>query len=318
MSTSSATGRTIDIGAVLSQVIETYQKYLAVLVSAALVVFLPVALLAAIFANSGAGSLLVSVVSIVASFWFTGVVVRLVQDVQDGRLDASLGELFNSVTPVLFPLILLGIVAGIAIGIGFVLLIVPGLILITIWSVAAPALVVERTGVFEALGRSRELVRGNGWQVFGVIVAIFAITIVLAIIIGAIGAIGDSAVLRFIVQLVLNVLIAPVSALAASIIYFALLDARGEGRPATIGGMAPPMAPAPAPADAPPPAAPVAPVAPVPPAEGEGATDAFGNPVAAPEPPQVPGGFEPPSSPPSGPRPGGSIPPPGTPPPSTP
>ncbi len=311
MSSSSGTGSAIDIGAVLSQVVETYQKYLGVLVSAALIVFLPVAVLAAIFSNSGAGSLLVSIVSIVASFWFTGVVVKLVQDVQDGRLDASLGELFNSVTPVLFPLILLGIVAGIGIGIGFVLLIVPGLILITIWSVAAPALVLERTGVFESLGRSRALVRGNGWQVFGVIVAIFAITIVLAIIIGAIGAIGDSAVLRFIVQLVLNVLIAPVSALAASIIYFALLASHGEGRPATVGGMEPPVAPTPGDAPAQP-----QPLAPVPPAEGEDATDAFGNPVAAPEPPsQVPGGFEPPS-PPSGPRPGGSIPPPSTPPPS--
>ena len=77
------------------------------------------------------------------------------------------------------PLLGLGIVAGIAIGIGFLLLIVPGLILMTIWSVAAPVLVLERAGVFASLGRSRELVRGNGWQVFGVIVAIFAIEIVL-------------------------------------------------------------------------------------------------------------------------------------------
>ena len=43
-------------------------------------------------------------------------------------------------------LILVGIVAGIGIVIGFVLIIVPGLILITIWSVVAPVIVLEHPG----------------------------------------------------------------------------------------------------------------------------------------------------------------------------
>ena len=59
--------------------------------------------------------------------------------------------------------------------IGFILIIVPGLILITIWSVAAPVVVLENPGVFAALRRSRELVRGNGWQVFGVILVLYIV-----------------------------------------------------------------------------------------------------------------------------------------------
>ena len=39
-----------------------------------------------------------------------------------------------------------------------VLLIVPGLILLTIWAVIAPVIVVERSGVIDAFRRSRELV----------------------------------------------------------------------------------------------------------------------------------------------------------------
>ena len=58
-------------------------------------------------------------------------------------------------------------------GIGFILLIIPGLFLIVIWSVVAPVVVLERPGVFAAFGRSRELVRGNGWNVFAVIVLVF-------------------------------------------------------------------------------------------------------------------------------------------------
>ena len=53
---------------------------------------------------------------------------------------------------------------------GFLLLIVPGLFLITIWSVIAPVIVVEKTRVLEAFGRSRELVRGHGWTVFGIVI----------------------------------------------------------------------------------------------------------------------------------------------------
>ena len=306
----SPTGRHLDIGAVLSRIAEIYGNYIGPLVLSAIVVFLPIAVIAAIVAGSAGGALLVLVLSIVATLWYTGVVVRLVQDVQDGHLDASVGQLFTSVTPVLVPLFGLGIVAGIAIGIGFLFFIIPGLILLTIWAVAAPVLVLERAGVFASLGRSRELVRGNGWQVFGVIVAIFAIEIVIGLVISAIGAIGDSAALRFIVQLIVNVLLAPVSALAASTIYFALREARGEG--AAPAAFAAPVAPPGPPA--PPTAPPVAP----------SGTDAFGNPIAPPAaapqaPPAAPGGFEPPQAPPSAPaeREGGSIPPPSIPPPAS-
>jgi len=307
----SPTGRHLDIGAVLSRIAEIYGNYIGPLVLSAIVVFLPIAVIAAIVAGSAGGALLVLVLSIVATLWYTGVVVRLVQDVQDGHLDASVGQLFTSVTPVLVPLFGLGIVAGIAIGIGFLFFIIPGLILLTIWAVAAPVLVLERAGVFASLGRSRELVRGNGWQVFGVIVAIFAIEIVIGLVISAIGAIGDSAALRFIVQLIVNVLLAPVSALAASTIYFALREARGEG--AAPAAFAAPIAPS---------SAPVPPTAP--PAAPSSGTDAFGNPTAPPAAvppasPAAPAGFEPPQTPPSAPaeREGGSIPPPSIPPPAS-
>ena len=71
----------------------------------------------------------------------------------------AVGQLLRAATPVIGQLILVGIVAGIGIVIGFVLIIVPGLILLTIWSVAAPVVVLERPGGLRALRRSRELVQ---------------------------------------------------------------------------------------------------------------------------------------------------------------
>ena len=103
-------------------------------------------LTAVLVAAAPALALLAVVISLVATTLFTGMVVELVADVQDGRRDASVGQLLRAVTPVLGQLILVGIVAGLGIVIGFILIIVPGLILITIWSVAAPVVVLERPG----------------------------------------------------------------------------------------------------------------------------------------------------------------------------
>lgn len=73
-----------------------------------------------------------------------------------------------------WPTVLALIVAS-SIGVfaGVVLLIVPGVILITWWLLAYQPALVEGLGWRESLGRSRELVRGDFWQVL--VVAIVAL-----------------------------------------------------------------------------------------------------------------------------------------------
>jgi len=131
------------------------------------------------------------------------------------------------VSPVVLTLIVVSILAAIALVIGFILLIIPGLWLLTIWAVIAPAVVVERAGIFEAFGRSRQLVKGHGWQVFGVIVIVFLILLVVgivtAILIAAVGDVGGA-----IIGWALNVFTAPITALVAAVLYFALRVAHGE------------------------------------------------------------------------------------------
>ena len=61
---------------------------------------------------------------------------------------------------------------------GTLLLIVPGIILWTMWYVAFPACVLEGIGPFEALSRSSFLTSGSRWKVLGlalVIVLIIAV-----------------------------------------------------------------------------------------------------------------------------------------------
>ena len=77
--------------------------------------------------------------------------------------------------PKLWTIVGAGILARLAITIGLILLIVPGLFLLTIWCLIVPVIVLEGAGRGDSFGRSRELVRGNGWNVFGLIVLTFLI-----------------------------------------------------------------------------------------------------------------------------------------------
>lgn len=237
----------LDVGGTLSQIFSTYGAQAGVLLPVALAIFAVVAIVNAIIAGSFILFPLGLAVSVVAATLYQGMVVGLVRDVQDGRRDSSVQDLIDAAWPVVLPLIGVGILAGIAIGIGFLLLVVPGLILLTIWAVIAPVIVVERSGVMNSFGRSRELVRNNGWQVFGVIFVVFIITAVVAGVLGAIGAgISDSVGVRILFNLIASTLTAPIAALAAATIYFRLLAIKGE--PGTPEAPMPPPAPPTAPA----------------------------------------------------------------------
>jgi hypothetical protein len=214
--------RSIDIGSVISRTFSIYADQASVLLPAAAAVFVVVGVVSALLVVAAPVlAILAFVVILVGTTLYTGMVVELVADVQDGKRDATVGQLINAAKPVIGQLILVGIVAGIGILIGFVLIIIPGLILITIWSVFAPVIVLERPGGLKALGRSRELVQGNGWRVFGVIVVL---VVGVAIVSGIIEAIGDSGgtAVGVVVRVIVQIFTAPISALAASVLYFEL------------------------------------------------------------------------------------------------
>lgn len=210
----------ISPGAVVSRIWGIYGDQFRVLFGAALVLYaLEFVIDLLLPASLG--------VVLVLLFWalavlYQGMVVELVQDVQDGERDHSVGQLLRSVEPVFWPLVAVSVLFGIGVAIGFALLIVPGLILIVIWSVVAPVTVIERPGVFAAFRRSREIVRGNGWNVVGVMLLVFVIVFVASIVVGVIAA-GLGSFGHALAQWAGNAAIAPITALSASVLYFALV-----------------------------------------------------------------------------------------------
>jgi len=214
--------RHINIGRVIDRTFGIYRDQFSVLIPVSAVVFVATGVLSDVLTAAAPGLFaLAFLIDLVANALFTGMVVGLVADIQDGRRDASVGQLLRSISPVLGKLILTGLVAAIGEGVGFVLLVVPGLILVTIWAVFAPVVVLERPDGLGALGRSRELVRGNGWQVFAVVFFMFVLVGVLGggLTVAA-GLIGSG--VGLVVRLLVSVLISPLASLAAAVLYFEL------------------------------------------------------------------------------------------------
>jgi hypothetical protein len=104
-------------------------------------------------------------VVIIAVFLLQAALVKAVQDVRDGRVDLSVGATFSAALPLVGSVAVAAILAGIAITIGLLIVIIPGLFLITIWCLIVPVIVLEGVGALDSFGRSLQLVRNSFWNV---------------------------------------------------------------------------------------------------------------------------------------------------------
>jgi len=237
----------LDTARVFERIFKIYGDQFTLLIPTALVLFIPVAVLNGLVWTSGGllAYALSSLIAAIATYWYQGMVVEAVRDILDGRRDQTIGGLFSSAAPFVWPLLGAGILAGIGVAIGLVLLIVPGLFLLTIWAVIVPAIVIDRVGVLDSFGRSRALVRGNGWQVFGVIVVLFLVQLVVGgIIKGIAGAASDDSFAGYAIgDLIARVLIVPLSAIAATVMYVELRRLKGEPLAEDVGAPAGPLPP---------------------------------------------------------------------------
>jgi hypothetical protein len=224
----------LDTARVFERIFQMYRDQFMLLVPTAIAVFLLVAIVVGLLVAAGGpfGGIVALLLAIAVTFLYQGMVVEAARDILDGRRDHTVGSLISSVTPVLAPLVGASLLAGLGIVVGFVLLIVPGLFLLTIWALIAPVVVLERAPAMDSFGRSRALVRGNGWRVFGVLLVLFVLQLLLVSAVqAAFGSISDSFVLYGLADLIVRGLIAPLSALGVAVMYFELKAAHGEAVP---------------------------------------------------------------------------------------
>jgi hypothetical protein len=218
----------LDTARVFERVFAIYRLQARVLLPAALLIYVVPSLLV-LSANFTLQALALAAV-LIGAIVYQGVVVQAVRDIQDGVRDLSLGGLFRSISGVLAPLMWTSLLVGVGVFVGFLAFIVPGLFLLTQWAVAAPVVVCEKRSAPEAISRSRQLVQGHGWRVFGVLIATLLLVFVASTTLVAVAA-GSGRVAIAVASLVARTLTAPIFALASAVLYLELLQLKGESLP---------------------------------------------------------------------------------------
>ena len=170
-------------------------------------------------AGRALASLVVAVVSILMWTVLTGAISRAAAGTFLGR-DLEIGESYRYGLARFWSIVLVGVLSALAIVGGFILLVIPGFIVLAHLTCVIPVLVIEDRRGREALRRSWDLVRGFGWPVFWTIV-------VAALLTGLVNAVltapfGDSWALRSLAASVASVLTMPYTALVGVLIYLDL------------------------------------------------------------------------------------------------
>jgi hypothetical protein len=166
----------------------------------------------------GAGALLGDVL-------YAGVVAAIVVDEREGAR-RTLGEVLTHI-PILR---LLGadLLLGLLVVVGLLLLVVPGLVVLSWFALVAPVIEVERSGVRAAFRRSRALVRGHFWLVFWIVVPVVVLSEMISVLIqsGTLWWLGDGFFGEWAGGVISNVLTAPLFALAVVVLFFELRATR--------------------------------------------------------------------------------------------
>jgi len=213
---------------VLSEAWDLYRRFASHFLLIAFVIYVITALLVGLLSLAGVvGAILGAILSFAATYVVQASLIKAVQDVRDGRVDLDLSQTVQAASPYILPVIGAAILAGIGITIGFFLLIVPGLILLTFWCLIIPFIVLGGSGVFASFGNSWRTVRGYAWRVFGTYVLVFLILIAFSIVLGLILSLLPVFLRSFVNNVVTGTLIAPFLALVATLIYYRLIAAHG-------------------------------------------------------------------------------------------
>jgi hypothetical protein len=232
-----------DLSSLLDDSFRLYRRHLGTLLLVAAAVVLPVELAISGF---GLGQLTsgydatpavetaivqTGVALLIVTPLLTAMVVHVVLAAAKGERPTA-GRAISSGIEVFTPVLGAILLATVGIFLGFLALIIPGVILAVHWYVVAQAVVVDgRTGS-EALRRSWQLVRGRALFVFGVMV----LTNLLAALAGAIVALpgeaaaeaADAQAVALGASIVAEILTLPFLAVTGTLLYFTLKVRAGE------------------------------------------------------------------------------------------
>jgi uncharacterized membrane protein len=186
--------RPLTVGEILDTSFSLYRRHFAALATVALICT-GVPLVLRLFLEAAGGifsnltlALLYGISLVVLNLVATGATVFIVSESYLGR-PISAREALDRATPYIGRILVCSLLMALVVGLGFLLLLIPGIMLAVGLALAIPAVVLEpRSSASAALSRSWELTRGARWRIFGLgvtllvllYIPVFAITGLLA------------------------------------------------------------------------------------------------------------------------------------------
>ncbi len=212
--------------------------------------------LPAIFGGAAAGL----VITLLATTFLSGFLTIVVGRAVLGR-PITLGDAWSELKPRLLPLLGLTVVYALMVIVGAMLCVAPGVWLYVLFALASPALVLEKKSIGGAFQRSKDLVTGNWWRIFGILLLATFLAYVLSSVIsipfsllgGGFNALTDPAatasfgglLVQSIGSILASTIVAPFTAIVTVLVYTDQ-RIRKEGLDIELGraaGIVPPPAP---------------------------------------------------------------------------
>jgi len=190
--------------------------------------------------SSPTASFVFTVIELVAAFFMYGILTLAADDLLEGRGIPRPGEPFARIIPRIPVLLVLLFVLAVVTSIGFALLVIPGIWVSVVLSLAPPAAVLGQTGAFAAIKESARLVRGRFWPVLGVLVvvglftALVPIILELPFVLGTMTTgIGDTNPFVAIYEAAVSLLVLPIAPIALTVLYRSLEGTHDHGEVTT-------------------------------------------------------------------------------------
>ena len=228
------------------RIVATYRAEAGRLLAIAAIVFIPLGLVEALgeklvdvdleslseleIIALAAGALAQGGTALLGEVFYSGAVAAVIVGARKGG-HRSLREIARELP--YGRLIAVDLLFSLGFAIGVLLLFIPGIVFLTYYALAAPAVEIERRGVRDGFRRSRELVRGRFWTVLAVV---FPVTLGAEALSEAGGSVGESLLGhnllgQWLGATLVEIVATPVYAVAVVVLTIALIEARGERSP---------------------------------------------------------------------------------------
>lgn len=185
----------------------------------------------AMMLTGSAALMFAALLSIIGQHLANAALIRSVSESYLGG-DATVGQAYRFILPRIGWILLAALLISVAMGVGLVLCVVPGVLLALFFALTIPAIVTENLNTFDGMKRSWSLVSGNLGKVFLVGLILFLINFVIGALFGTVGglvggfALRDNPVAAQVLQQTINIipqiLTMPIAAAAWILLYYDL------------------------------------------------------------------------------------------------